>query len=75
MWLRCASSLYLNQRAYLIAITDRMRTRIRKEHDLRSKIDFIAIVGKRKYSGLCGMHDRPRTRHGWRLSGVEAGET
>ena len=74
-WSSCVSSVCLNRRAYLIAITDRMRRRIRKKHDVGSIIDFIAIVEKRKYSDMCGVHDRARARHGWRLFGVEADDT
>ena len=33
-----------------------MRTKIRKKHDVRSEIDFITIVGKKKCSDLCGTH-------------------
>ena len=42
-----------------------MCTRIRKKYDVLSEIVFIAIVEKRKYSDLCGAHNRARVRHSW----------
>ena len=48
----------------------RMRTRIRKKHDVRSKIDIIAIVGKTSVGRTTGP---VRVTIGG-LSGVGAGE-